>query len=153
VTLAFLMAGAGRERLASLAGHGVAQLGVWTALKVWLHSTYAGNPGPGLLEMAEQVGGRSHLLVNLEYLASPRHWPYLFGFFGFLWIPCVFGFRGIRHTYAQRTLLVALPYLGAAMIAGNVYEFRMFGELAPAVLVGAYLSIGTWVGLRGGPDL
>lgn len=148
LTLAWLAVGLGRERPAVLAAHTVAQLVVWTGIKAWLHTAYGGNPGAGLLEIAEQVGGRPHVLVNLEFLARPAHWPSLASAFGFAWIPCALGFRAVRDRFAERTLLVALAYVAVAMFVGNVYELRVYGELVPIVLVGAILALGTWTGLR-----
>lgn len=148
LTLAWLLVGLGRERPALLAGHVAAQLAIWTGIKAWLHATYAANPGAGLLEITEQIDGRPHVLVNLEFLARPEHWPSLLAAFGFAWIPCVIGFRAIRDRFARRTLLVALAYGTVALFVGNVYELRVYGELAPIVLVGAILAAGTWTGLR-----
>lgn len=126
LTVACLVTAAGRERPKSIATHVAAQALLWTAIKYGLCRLYAANSGDGLYHF--------NVSYNLEFLADPKAYPLFLSNLGFLWVPVLVFWRRIPDRFVRRTVwLIPLFFLGMFCV-GNMYELRIYGDLAPVVI-------------------
>jgi len=60
---------------------------------------------------------------NIQTLLSPKYWPGLLSFVGWLWLPVLLGWRRLDHSGVRRILLVLPPlWFVAVMIGGRIVE-------------------------------
>jgi hypothetical protein len=120
----------------TLAAHGVVQIAIWLALKLWLAHHFASNQFDfGTSGTAAPISQK--LLFNLHMLISPPQWPVFLSLFGFL-LPAIWlGRRWIRNEGISWGLAIVLPlWVLGMMLVGVVTEIRVFSELS-ALLVPA----------------
>lgn len=128
VTMMYVLASLGRDRMTTIALHGAVQTAIWVSIKIILAVIFADN-GQALYE--------PHLGVNLSLLAQPGRWPILASSMAFIWIPVLIWARHIEDQFVRRALWVTAPFLVGMLLVGNVVELRIYGELIPL-----YLSAG-----------
>jgi hypothetical protein len=116
----------GKARPKRTALHGLAQLLIWAAIRYYLASMYANNPGEGMFALK--------LRSNLGFLSDPSNLIYFLSSMGFILIPTLAFLRHLRDGFARKSLLVLIPFLGWALLFQDMYELRVYGELIPVVL-------------------
>jgi len=133
LTLVFIFANFEKLKPRSILFHTVLQLAIWCAIKFSLYSIFINNPGSSIVQ--------NQFSANLSFLLSPKRYPMLFSNFGFTWILVVVFYRFINDRFIKRSLLVVIPFLIVTLIAGDIWELRIFGELIPIILTGFWLVV------------
>ncbi len=153
VTLIYLLVSWKRIPAKEMWLHIGAQFVLWVAIKYWLGTVYADNPG-SVFEIYGVAGDRTHLDSNLEFLFSPLRVLILLSSFGFLWAPVMAWRKRIDDDFIKQALLGLVFFFAAMLLIGNLNETRIFGEYAPLIYASALLllqksfskSIGSHVG-------
>jgi hypothetical protein len=140
LTLAYLLSADRREGYRRIAVHVLAQGTLWTAIKLCLMQSFAGNPG-GLYWY--RLGGNLNALVHLQPLAR------VMSSLGYTWLFVIPWWRRIENRFVRRVTLVAPVHFLAMLWVGKIPEIRIFGEMIPIVLP-AYLLVVRAI-MQGGP--
>lgn len=125
----YLFTSLGRNQNRSVALHFGLQIAIWMAIIYGQYQIGHANP------FAMDLFGASKLGANLTFVSGISNLPFLFSAFGYLWIPTVMFMSVIRDSFVRKSMFVALPYVLAVVVAGDVSELRIYGELAPVVLI------------------
>lgn len=115
-----------KDRPTTILLHCLAQIVIWALIKLGLAGLFVNNPGAGLF--------MNFFWRNLPMLANPQKLGVLASSFGFIWVAVVLYFRSIPDGFVKRSLLVIFPFFSGMLIAGNLTELRIYGELIPIVL-------------------
>jgi hypothetical protein len=133
LTVAMLLTLWDREPRVTLVRHFAAQAALWLAIKAVLFAVYRNNPEPGLFELFHvapdgTILDRSHLEINLKYLARAQNLPLVGAVLGGLWLPVLVFAHRIRDPFLRRAPLTFVAYIAAMLAIGNVFDVRIFGE-------------------------
>lgn len=142
VTIAFALVEVGLQPRRSLAMHLAAQAGIWLVVKASLGMLYAGNPGAAF-EFYHVGTTDPHWRTNLQMLVSAPHLLLILSSFGFAWVIVLAGWRQLQDPFLRKALWIVPPYLLLVLIAGNVNEIRVYGELLPVIMAPAAMIIMT----------
>jgi hypothetical protein len=123
-----------------LGGIGVALV---LASKIFLVALYAGNQGAGLISLDTDSMHKglptswesSRAYANLSVLATLDGAVTTASVLGFIWIPLAICYRQIHHAFVSASLVLCLASFVLMFFVGNLYEPRIFCDLAPIVLV------------------
>lgn len=140
LTLVFLVTSLGHEKLVKIIGHCAAQFVIWMTIKTVLAKIYINNPGADGFEWYDG-SGLTHYADNLLFFSNPKNYPALFSFMGFIWIPILFYYKRITDEFVQRSLWVCVPYFAGMFLVANIYELRIYTELAPLFLSAFFLIL------------
>jgi len=130
---AFVLLRYDRDPAPRVALHALVLSFLGMAVKLALSEWFRGNSG-GLFE--------NHLEGNLEIFrdaVSGGHFVDLVSSLaccGFLWAVAPLDWRG-QPAEVRRLFLLWIPFLAIHFVASNLYELRIYGELAPIVAIGA----------------
>jgi hypothetical protein len=119
-----------RLRPPALAGHVAGLSALWIALRALLSWHYADSPGGGQYDIQS-------IPANLGVLADPSAWPTLAASFGGLWLVVLIDRRRIGPTFVRRALWIVPLWFVVMLRFAAVDELRIYGELAPLVLLAA----------------
>jgi len=133
LTFIYIFTAYRQEKIARILIHVALQFVIWISIKYILHLMFSGNPGEGLFE--PQFG------ANIQFLLTPKRWPFFLSNMGFCWLLVVTRWRYIQDTFARRSLLVSIPFLIGMCIVGDLWELRIYGELIPVFLLGSLLIL------------
>jgi len=114
---------------------------VWTGLRLLQVSMFPDTPGGG------QYDAQS-LVRNLNLLNDPESWPKLLACFGGLWLVVLAGWRYIRPSFVRRALWIVPVHFVLVFRFGAFAEVRVYGEVAPLVLLGATCALDGWICVR-----
>lgn len=116
--------------------HLLAQSLLWLGTKWWLFETFKANPTVGYGLFQPQLKMNVALLLErpLSVATALSTWA-------FLWIPVIARYDRIQHPGLRRTLWL-VPLVVAAMLwVGVVTETRVYAELLPVVMAGAFVVL------------
>ena len=140
LTIIYLFTSLGRAKPLTLASHCAAQFVIWMTIKTVLAKIYIGNPGADGFEWYDG-SGLTHYADNLLFFLKPQNYPAFMSFMGFLWIPILCYYKRIQDDFVRRSLWVFIPYFAGMFLVANIYELRIFAELAPLFLSAFFLIL------------
>ncbi len=125
----FALTGYGNTPPRKLLRHLIAQVAIWWGLKGLM---IALTPGGGIMFTKSYLAGN---LGTLRYMLtapgdSLKDWIKLPLVFGGSWLVFPWILRR-QPTYLTRSLLVIIPFVGAALFRATIDEVRVYGELIP----------------------
>lgn len=129
LAVVYLFTSMGHVKSRTVAVHFSLQVAIWLVIVYGQYHVGGGNP------FTMGLFGLSNLQRNLVFLGRITNLPFLFSVFGYLWIPAVVFLPVIRDSFVRRSMWVTVPYFLTVMLVGDVSELRIYGELAPVVLV------------------
>jgi hypothetical protein len=139
LTLAYLFASLGRERLTTIAKHVGAQALLWATVKLILVDIYGANTVRAYSLHFDLF--RDRIADNVSYLHEPQAVPLfaIASMFAFLWIPVFALRRYIQHPFIARAIWIIPVYVGSMFYVGELPELRIYGELIPLVTTATLL--------------
>lgn len=124
LTLAMIATAPGRMSLRSVLIHALAQTALWGVIKYLLFISFDHLDGDMYIDT---------LPINLDYLLSVVTFrgaaPVWLTLFGLVWLPGVTRWRAMPR-FVRRLFLILVPAFGVLMVAGEIWEARIFTELA-----------------------
>lgn len=139
LTIAFVLASIGRQRLSSVFRHVAAQAVIWASIKLLLLEIYKSNNNPAYRLHLDLY--RDRIPDNLDVLGDPFG-ATLFSILSvvvFAWVPLFVLRARIRHPFIERAIWVIPIYVGAMFYVGEMAELRIYGELLPLVAAAGLL--------------
>ena len=136
LTVATALIWFGRQPVHQTAVHVLGQGVLWLLTKWWLFETFKGNPAFGYGLFQPQLKMNVVLLLEhpLSIAAALSTWA-------FLWIPVIARYDRIRHPGLRRTLWLVPMVVAAMTLVGVVTETRIYAELLPVVMAGAFVVL------------
>lgn len=124
----------GRLRPLTLLGLSAGLSLIWVGVRVLQVVLFPDAPGGGQYD--------AHALVrNLSLVRDLESWPKLLACFGGLGWVVILGWRSIRPVFVRRALWIVPVQFALVFRFGAFDEIRVYGEMAPLVLLGAVCVI------------
>lgn len=128
--------------------HMFGQIALVAAIKLWLAYIFRDNPGAGLYSLDNNLSERglpatiqsSRMYINAMLFMSWNSFVNMTSFMGFLWLPLIFLWNRIENDFVRKTAFIIPCFFAGMFLVGNLYEFRIFGELVP-IFLGALCHI------------
>jgi hypothetical protein len=146
-TIAFLLLGFafsqyGQMERRPFAMHIIGQILLIVAIKLWLAYIFRGNPGAGLYSLDDNLSESgmpatiqsSRLYLNVMQFTKWKSFVNMTSFMGFLWLPLIFLWNRIEDNFVRKIAFIIPCFVAGMFVVGNLYEFRIFGELVPIFL-------------------
>jgi hypothetical protein len=120
------------------------------AIKLLLAYIFRGNPGAGMYSLDENILQRglpetiqsSRLYINAMLFTRWNSFVNITSFMGFLWLPLIILWNKIDNQFVRGTAYIIPCFVAGMFVVGNLFEFRIFGELVP-IFLGALCYIAT----------
>ena len=118
------------------------------AIKLWLAYIFRNNPGAGMYSLDENILQKglpgtiqsSRLYMNAMLFMRWNSFVNMTSFMGFLWLPLIFLWNKIDDRFVRATAFIIPCFVTGMFVVGNLFEFRIFGELVP-IFLGALCHI------------
>lgn len=124
-----------------IASHICAQMALWFAIKILLSQYFSSSAGASLVPT---LGNNLHFLSALDYYNLKLgdferifRYVFLLSNFGFVYLIVIFYWVKLDDVFLRRTTLTLIPFFISILFVGNMFEFRLYGELVPFVLMPA----------------
>jgi branched-subunit amino acid transport protein AzlD len=80
------------------------------------------------------------MYINAMLFMSWNSFVNMTSFMGFLWLPLIVLWNKIENDFVRKTAFIIPCFVTGMFVVGNIYEFRIFGELVP-IFLGAFCHI------------
>jgi hypothetical protein len=122
--------------------HTVGQIMLVVAIKLWLAYIFRDNPGAGMYSLDENILQKgmpdtiqsSRMYLNAMLFMRWNSFVNMTSFMGFLWLPLIFLWNKINDKFVRNTAFIIPCFVAGMFVVGNLFEFRIFGELVPIFL-------------------
>jgi hypothetical protein len=122
--------------------HMLGQIMLVAAIKLWLAYLFRYNPGAGMYSLdvnLSQNGLPATLQSSRLYMNTMLFFRWdslitLTSFMGFLWLPMIFLWNKVHDKFVRSTGFIIPCFIAGMYVVGNIFEFRIFGELVPIFL-------------------
>jgi hypothetical protein len=119
--------------------HLFAQLSIWIVIKMFLAYLFINQPG---IIFQHQYFSNILFLTNMFY---EQHFPYylevlfrpvyFLGNFGFIYLFVIIFWHKLDNIFLRRSVFVMIPFYISMLYVANIYEYRIFGEMIPIILM------------------
>jgi hypothetical protein len=119
--------------------HLLAQLSIWVLIKIFLTHLFINQSGE---IYQHQYFSNILFLSNMFYL---QHFPYFMeliyrpvyflGNFGFIYLFIIIYWHKLDNLFLRRSVFVMIPFYLSMLYVANIFEYRIFGEMIPIVLM------------------
>lgn len=121
--------------------HLVVQISLWVGIKLFLGAYFADHSGqlfePSLMNNVHFITQLQLYNLGLGDLERVFRYVFLFSNFGFTYLVIIFFWNKLDDLFLRRVTFSAIPFFVSIVFVGNLFEFRLFGELIPFVLMPA----------------
>jgi hypothetical protein len=139
LTVILLFTAWGEMPKTKLFKHISAQLFIWITIKIFLARLFSSSPGEifqnqyiSNFRFLTDINYESRLPTMVELFFRPA---YLIGNFGFIYLLIIVYWKKIDNSFLRSSTLVLIPFYLVMLYAANIYEYRIFTEMIPIVLM------------------
>lgn len=139
LTLILLFTAWGKMPKNKLFIHISAQLLIWITIKIFLARLFFSNPGHAF---QNQYISNFRFLTDINYvLRLPAivelffRPAFLIGNFGFIYLLIIVYWKKLDNSFLRSSTLVLIPFYLVMLCFANIYEYRIFTEMIPIVLM------------------
>lgn len=132
LTVIYALVAYGRDKNSTIAVHVAAQAAIWISIKMYLKILFAANTGT-VFDLT--------IIKSLIYMTEPYYYKQMLSNLAGTWLIVALFYGRIKDRFLRRSVIVAIPFYVGMMFVGNLYELRIFAELAPVLTPAAIVII------------
>ena len=120
---------------------------IWVTIKLFLNLIFANQPGS---QFSDQLFYNLNFFSTV-YFSVTTSWAiklpskiesifrlvYILGNFGFIYMLIIIFWQKLDNIFLRRATLAVIPFYLSMLYVGLIYEYRIFGEIIPLVLMPA----------------
>jgi hypothetical protein len=132
LTMVYALVAYGRDKNSTIAVHIAVQAAIWLAIKLYLKALFAANTGTAF---------DINIFKSFIYFTEPYFYKQMLSNLAGIWLIVALFYGRIEDRFLRRSVIVAIPFYAGMMFVGNLYELRIFAELAPVLTPAAIVII------------